>query len=113
MLGFAKKDRSKNAVGLVVIAIASFFEVWFNLEWDNIGHLIWLTNLHACGGVIAYVAVGFRLYDRADNFLDAKFAKDEKPVDEIKEAVAAAVKVAVEETTKPETKKRGRPRKTN
>lgn len=112
MLGFTKTHRAKNVVGLVVIVVASFFEVWFNLEWEDYSQLAWLVNLHACGGIIAYVALGFRLYDRADNFLDAKFARDDKPADEIKEAVVEAVKEAVE-TAAPQTKQRGRPKKSS
>jgi hypothetical protein len=36
--------------------------------------------IHSSIGVLFYVLIGFKLFDRVDNFLDKRFGKDKKTI---------------------------------
>lgn len=79
MLGLVGSDRAKNAVALAVMSIVyavNFLVV--DIKSDPI-HRAWIGAVYLFSTIILYVLIGFKLYDRMDDFLDRHFGKD-KPV---------------------------------
>lgn len=73
MLGFLKTYRQKNAVGFVIMTILSYWILnLFGVEIDPLFDYF----LYVSFSIMWYVLLGFRLYDRADHFLDEKLSKD-------------------------------------
>jgi len=75
MLMVTKSDRIKNSLALISIL---FLNWWINLYKVQTIETISDMVIHCSIGILLYVLLGFRLYDRVDNFLDKHFAKDNK-----------------------------------
>lgn len=73
MLGFVQTYRQKNLVGFITMAVADFWLLSvFEISLDPVFEYV----LYLSFAIMWYVLLGFRLYDRADKFLDKKIAKD-------------------------------------
>lgn len=72
MLGFLKTYRQKNLVGLVVMLLMAYWVLYvFGPEVDMVFDYLLLLSF----SVMWYVLLGFRLYDRADKFIDKRIDK--------------------------------------
>lgn len=81
MLELANTDRSRNLIAFLTALVLSYMsimiydtEIILN-DWE----VYWRTLLYTMSSIIFYVLIGWRLYDRVDNFLDNKFAPDNGP----------------------------------
>jgi hypothetical protein len=73
MLGFLKTYRQKNFVGFLVMVPMAY---WLTQLFGVAFHILFDYLLYISFAILWYVLVGFRLYDRADHFLDKKIADD-------------------------------------
>lgn len=73
VLMVTKSDRIKNSFALLSIL---FLNWWISLSQTqtitNISDMV----VHSSIGILVYVLLGFRLYDRVDSWLDKHFGKD-------------------------------------
>lgn len=79
MLELANTDKSRNSIALLTALVLSYVsiiiydtEIIIN-DWE----VYWRTLLYTMSSILLYVLIGWRLFDRVDNFLDKKFAPDE------------------------------------
>jgi hypothetical protein len=79
MLGILKTYRTKNTLALVTNFLMSYFYV--NMMYDFEGDtywMVWNVFYKGCLGILLYVLVGFKLFDRMDHLLDKKIADDKE-----------------------------------
>lgn len=81
MLDLVNSDKGRNAIALLVSLVLSYISI---LIYDTkiIVHaweIYWRTFLYSTSSIILYVLIGWRLFDRVDNFLDKRFAPDNGP----------------------------------
>jgi hypothetical protein len=74
MLMLTNSDRIKNLIALVIIISSNYYF----LSLNSINSIIINTIIHSSIGILLYVLIGFRLFDRVDDFLDTHFGKDKK-----------------------------------
>lgn len=84
MLNITKKAVSKNLVALIVICSSYFFYFYAMVKNMDLFTKIWTGLLYGALSIIFYVTLGFKFFDRIDNFLD-KVAPDSKVVSTPKE----------------------------
>lgn len=72
MLELTASDRIKNSIALITIIGLNYFQNYKN----ELSYAIFNTVIHSSIGILLYVLIGFRLFDRVDDFLDKHFGKD-------------------------------------
>jgi len=72
MLELTTSDRIKNSIALLTIIGLNYFQNYKN----ELSYAIFNIVIHSSIGVLLYVLIGFRLFDRVDDFLDKHFGKD-------------------------------------
>lgn len=77
MLGFLKRDITKNVLATIVNYTWTYFTVLLYIPYTSNLELIWIIIYKGAWGILLYVAVGFKLYDRVDNLLDKKIGDDD------------------------------------
>lgn len=77
MLGIAKSYRTKNAIALITMAVASYYSVViFDLpDFQHPYEVWWWTGVYTSLCAIFYTLIGFDLYDRWNAWTDKKFIK--------------------------------------
>ncbi len=80
MLGILKTNLQKNILALIsVISLNASYSYYFSSVFaKGIIWYAWEVGFYSSLCVLAYVLLGFKLYDRADDFLDKKIGKDKK-----------------------------------
>lgn len=80
MLNILKKDVQKNCIALLTIVSMNTLYSYFTSNWAKLDYslILWDITLFSALCILLYVLVGFKLYSRADNFLDNKLGKDKK-----------------------------------
>jgi Kef-type K+ transport system membrane component KefB len=79
-LELVNSNRGRNLIAILV----SFGLSYWSIHIYEMGSLVneweiyWCTLVYASGSYLLFVLLGWRLYDRFDNFLDDKFYPDEK-----------------------------------
>lgn len=76
MLEVVKSNRGRNVVA--VLAMASAYVFYFMMI-DNKGPVVervWRGVVYVSFTIILYVLIGFKLYDRFDDFMDRRFGRD-------------------------------------
>jgi len=76
MLDLVRTSRTKNL--LAFMAMVGVYVFYFScIESDlPLVQSLWFSTIYASTSVILYVLVGFKLYDRVDNFLDKHLGHD-------------------------------------
>ena len=72
MLELTTSDRIKNSIALFTIIGLNYFQNYKN----ELSYAIFNIVIHSSIDVLLYVLIGFRLFDRVDDFLDKHFGKD-------------------------------------
>lgn len=72
MLELTTSDRIKNFIALLTIVGLNYFQNYKN----ELSYAIFNIVVHSSIGILLYVLIGFRLFDRVDDFLDKHFGKD-------------------------------------
>lgn len=78
MLELIMSNKGRNSLALFVMIPASYISVAV-YDTDILVHpyeIYWRTVLYVCISAIFFVTIGWRLFDRVDNFLDNKFSSD-------------------------------------
>ena len=74
MLLLTKSDRIKNSIALLVILGCNYYIQLQTINKETIISMV----VHCSIGILLYVLLGFRLFDRVDSFLDKRFGKDRR-----------------------------------
>lgn len=74
MLELTTSDRIKNSIALITIIGLNYFQNYKN----ELSYAIFNIVIHSSIGILLYVLIGFRLFDRVDDFLDKHFGKDKR-----------------------------------
>jgi hypothetical protein len=78
-LELLNSNRSRNFVAIITSFGLSYWSVLiYDTGFMQPNEIYWRTLLYASGTYILFVLVTWKLYDRWDNFLDKRFAPDEK-----------------------------------
>ena len=72
MLLLTKSDKIKNSIALVSILACNYYTQLQTINQESIINMV----VHSSIGILLYVLLGFRLFDRVDSFLDKHFGKD-------------------------------------
>lgn len=73
MLMVTKSDRIKNTIALLCILALNWWICLYNIQTvETITDMV----IHSSIGILLYVLLGFKLFDRVDTWLDTHFAKD-------------------------------------
>jgi len=78
MLSLLKTYVQKNLIAFICIVSLNFYYTIFilNIELADWKVAFWDIGLYSALCILLYVLVGFKLYDRADSFLDKKIGED-------------------------------------
>lgn len=77
MLNITKKQTSRNIIALISIVFCYAFYFYYMIADISIINKIWSALTYGSLSIIFYVTIGFKLFDRVNNFLD-KIASDER-----------------------------------
>lgn len=77
MLEIVKTNRHKNIIAIMVNYATAYWLLDLYFTPESIEELLWMIYYKGATGILLYVLVGFKLYDRLDNLQDKKIA-DEK-----------------------------------
>ena len=73
MLLLTKSDRLKNSFALItLLGLNWYINLYQAHTIINVTDMV----IHSSIGILLYVLIGFKLYDRVDSFLDKHFGKD-------------------------------------
>lgn len=78
MLDILRSDRARNGIAIITAFPTSW---WLARIYDfdkitNEEEFWWRVIIHALIGCVLFVLVGWKLFDRVDNFFDKRFAED-------------------------------------
>lgn len=74
MLGLVNSYKIKNALAIIGILGMQYMFHLQTISFDSIWNMIVNSSI----SIILYVLIGFKLYDRWDDFMDKRFGKDKK-----------------------------------
>lgn len=78
MLEICNSDRMRNGIAIVTGFPVSYWLVHM-YDLNKLVHpleIYWRTFIYGAAACILFVLIGWKLFDRVDHLLDAKFAKD-------------------------------------
>lgn len=78
MLNIVKYYKTKNLIACIIIFLSSYLYGRIYINYDNISIEIADAFLYGCYAIILYTIIGFKLYERFDNFQDKYIGVDEK-----------------------------------
>ena len=78
MLGILMADWTRNLLALVATIGFTYLYIMMNVTFTSTLELVSAMVHWASMGIMWYVILGFKLYDRMDHLLDRKIANDEE-----------------------------------
>ena len=78
MLDILRSDRARNGIAILTAFPTSWWlaHIYDLNKTNSIEEFWWRVVIHALVACVLFVLVGWRLFDRVDNFFDKRFAED-------------------------------------